>query len=391
MPDLYGTVALLLGISAFGFNLFCTPIFQALLRFYPECASVDRVGPLRHTTLSLLLRTTSLLTALFLVAVIAISLATDRIWWDGVMLAAIVGAEAYRTFESTVLAAARRQRPLALWQASEAWARPVFAIVIIWLWGPSSTAVLAGYAIGTVVIAMVFKGLLDDTHPTDEPNREQDEGLAREITGYAWPLVPLAFVAWLHAVSDRYLVGMFLDLTSVGVYSATFALAARPITMVNAVLMGAIQPAYYQAVAESQTEQSYRYFFLWCALATTMSLALIALLFLFRAELITLLLAKQYQAGADLLAILALGSMLLSLSQILNAASLAYKKPVFVLISETTSAIATVAVGLPLIWKLGLIGAALMVPGRYMIQLLSAGHLAALARRQYGSSAHPSP
>jgi O-antigen/teichoic acid export membrane protein len=320
--------------------------------------------------------------AIFLLAGLVVSFATQTIWWEGGVLAAIIGAEVYRTFETNILSAARRQRPAALWQAIDAWARPVFAIGMVWLIGPSAIAVISGYLFATIALTLLFRLLLTESDITEQANVENDPGLSKEIADYAWPLVPLAFVSWLTTVSDRYIVGMFLDLESVGIYAATFALASRPIVMLNGVLTSAIRPAYYQAVADGHTEESQGYVALWCTITALTSFVLIGALTFFRREIVNLLLAKEYQGSADLLPIVACGNAVMAFAQPFNTVSLAYKRPIFVVISEATSGVANVLFGFPLIWALGLTGAALMVPVRYVFQFLSACYLAGRARRK---------
>ncbi len=46
-PEVFGTVSLLIGIATLGSTLFCNPLLQAAMRFYPELAREGQVPRLR--------------------------------------------------------------------------------------------------------------------------------------------------------------------------------------------------------------------------------------------------------------------------------------------------------------------------------------------------------
>jgi len=46
----------------------------------------------------------------------------------------------------------------------------------------------------------------------------------KEFLVYGMPLVPAGFFAWFIDVGDRYVIGFFMDIASVGVYSAAYSL-----------------------------------------------------------------------------------------------------------------------------------------------------------------------
>src|SRR5436309_10519624 len=48
-PEVFGAVSLFLGVILLGSNLTCAPLFQSVLRFYPELASQGNVPVLRET------------------------------------------------------------------------------------------------------------------------------------------------------------------------------------------------------------------------------------------------------------------------------------------------------------------------------------------------------
>ena len=60
-PEIYGVISLMLGIMTLGYNLFCFPTLQAVIRFYPDVVQAGSVGILRKTVRLLLLRNTGLL------------------------------------------------------------------------------------------------------------------------------------------------------------------------------------------------------------------------------------------------------------------------------------------------------------------------------------------
>src|SRR5262249_54898593 len=57
-PDIYGAFSLLLGIVTITSTVFCNPLLQALLRYYPEVAAAGGVGRLRGVMARALLHAT---------------------------------------------------------------------------------------------------------------------------------------------------------------------------------------------------------------------------------------------------------------------------------------------------------------------------------------------
>lgn len=259
-PSEFGRLALLMGVAALALGLSAGPRLQAVLRFYSDYARLGQVALLRRVS-------GRLVSGSVCVWVIAVASAwavgvptLGGTWFTGALIAAILIVDSLRSFELSLLNAARRQRTAAFIYAADAWSRPLLAIVAVLIFGPNATAALAGYVIGStlVVLVMLLTTKLEGTGSSAPPatvdsSTEMETELAAAIRRYALPLVPLAVFGWINGVGDRYVIGGMIGLEAAGLYAAAYGLASRPFLMFSNIIEMTLRPQLHDAVATADS------------------------------------------------------------------------------------------------------------------------------------------
>lgn len=376
-PEVFGTVTLLTGLSIFGSNLLCMPVYQAMQRFFSRAVQEQALGALRMEATQLVRTSVIVLTMGFALVGLSVQWLQAGSWLPFVLLAALVPLEAMRAFEITLFGAARRQRPYGLWNACEAWLRPLCAVALASWFGASASAVLAGYLVGTGIGVLVFRWAVrlegkPDVDAGAPPALRSSEPLpARyrsEIIGFAWPLVPLAICSWANALGDRYLIGGSLGLESAGIYVAAYGLISRPFLMLGTVVSQTIKPLYYAAVASGEAVRASGLLRRWCLLVLTAGVSGIIAVWIGQNQLGRWLLAEEFRSGTALMPWIATGYALQMFATVLESVHYAHGDTGRLAIGQAVSAgVALLAAWLGAQWG-GLTGAAMACPISFAVQ-----------------------
>jgi O-antigen/teichoic acid export membrane protein len=373
-PSVFGAVSLVVGVSTFGFNLLCSPVVQAALRFYPEASAHGRLPTMAYALRSSLRRTTSL-SVLLILGLGAIYCRFARSSYEEfIAMSLLVVLEGAKSFDQAFLNASGKQPTYAAWSAAEAWLRPLGALLVVALFGPKVMSVLVGYVMGSALIYAVLHRRA--VPPTAAPDPAAMAGLTSSIMAYAMPLMPIAIVNWISSLSDRYIIGGARGLDEAGIYAAGYALASRPLLMVMMTLAIVLRPKYYEAVSRRDAKEAATIIRLWVRVCFGLGLAATAAVFVLRHVVVALTVSARYRAAADLLPPITLGYAICATAGVHSTVCLALRRPAYATYIEVSGAIAAVVFEIPMIrWK-GALGAAWAVPMYYGVQYLTARHLA---------------
>lgn len=362
-PSVYGVVNLLLGLALLGRSILCAPVLQALLRFYPDMARDGNVDGLRRTVQHLLSRPTSLLTGLTLVVGWFYSRGGDVGFGAFVALAVIMTVDVARTLETNLLTAARRQALFSLWVATESWAKPLFAVAALLLLGVSPQTVLLGYlsAAGlTLLVFRTFAGEIEGIH--GETQVASDAALAAAIRRYALPLAPMAVVGWISSLSDRYIVAAVLGTREAGIYAAVYGLMSTPFLMAQGVIGQTLRPVYFGVVSRGDASEERHLLRLWLTLTAAVCASGALAVFLLQEWIARLLLGVEYREGVSLMPWIAGGNAILSVGYVFESRLYAQKRTNALLLGQGIGAIAALLFTVPLVYRCGLMGAAVACP-----------------------------
>lgn len=370
--DAYGTLGLCLGVLALGANMVCTPLMQAAARFYPGAVASGTLGLLRSDLGRALRHSVLAYVALVLVGGVAI-MGADRT--SVLTLAALGGLfalESVRTFETDLLVAARVRRLSANWLVVDNCSRPLVAMLLIFAWGATPLAALAGYALATAVALVFFLPWARSTAvvPSNTTDPEGPRSYSREIWHFSLPVVAMGLVTSIDTLTNRYLIGGLVGLSEAGLYAAAIGLVARPYMMTNLVIDITLRPLYYNAIAAGDKAREWQ-IALWGLGATVVLCGLGTLTFTVFSRFITgIMFGARFSGTAKLIPWLALGQFFLMLSYTFHRALFAYSRTRAVFGFRCVAAVLTVVVGGAMTYKWGLMGTAIATPICYAAELV---------------------
>jgi O-antigen/teichoic acid export membrane protein len=372
-PEVYGGVALALGVVALAQGLAVGPLMQAVLRLFPDLAREGRETDLRIAAVRALRRPVAV--ALVLLAACAVGWAMH--WPQDrslvLPLMALFLVEVVRSFEITFLNAARRQRDMALLTIADAWARPIAAVALVWVFGPSSTAVIGGYLAGCTLALAGFwlRGAAPKVTTRSAAGATiAVDDLSHRLWAYAWPLAALPLIGWVSGQADRYLVGGFAGVAAAGLYAALYGLASKPFLMLSASVELALRQPFYGRVSAGDRIGAVRALAVWLG-SVIAAAATLFFLFVSLHELIAhWLLAAEYRAQSSLMGWVAAGYVLLCVAQVLERVCYACHDTRGVALVQAAGALASIVIAAPLVWRYGIAGAAWAVPVYFGLQLL---------------------
>ncbi len=327
-PEVYGLLALFVALLNLCSGIFARPIIQAGLRFYHEVCRPEELFLMRSVLKKMLWRSGT-----FVVALIAggsffyIRHVSGGSYWLTLALVSLLIADIWRTYESSLLNAARNQRQFALWLASEGWLRPAGAIVFIYLMGPVPDAILVGYAVGAFTGIAIFNRPDQGLKPGDSGNQTEDSvQLRKHILEYAGPLFGLAFVGWISSTGDRYLLAGMMGMQEVGIYAAAYGLIMRPFMLVETVVELTVRPLYFEAVAAGLKDREARILWTWLLITgLTCAVGFILVIFM-KFWIASFFLGKGFEQSAVLMPYIAAGGSLLVVSHVLEKPFYAYMR-----------------------------------------------------------------
>jgi len=195
------------------------------------------------------------------VAAIGLMLLTNLLWfgysqWVGLAAAALLLSvlTGYNSTLSGIQNAARQRAIVALHGSLDAWLKILLVVAMIFWIGSSSTAVVMGYALSSLlVIGSQFFFLrrlirLQEERPSTIANWE------RQIWTYSWPFLVFGVFTWTQQISDRWALQTFSSTEEVGLYAVVFQLGYAPIGLATGMAMTFLGPVLYQR-SGSATDQ----------------------------------------------------------------------------------------------------------------------------------------
>jgi O-antigen/teichoic acid export membrane protein len=289
-----------------------------------------------------------------------------------------------RNLEIGFLTAARHQKEVAIWSISEAWLKPALAVLLILLLGDTPQSVLLGYFIALGIILLrfhLFPSSVEGRNNSKIPI-EKDIELVKNIRCYAIPLVPMALVAWISSLSDRYIISGTLGIGPVGIYAAGYGLISMPFIMVGDIIGHTLRPPYYQAVSAGNIELSKK--LLKTQLFTTVLICGFGVIAVFclRNFIAALLLAEEYRSAVSLMPWIAAGITFQVITQIFEGVLIALKRTGFLLLVHSLGAALCIVSVYIFIHRFDLIGAAMACPLYYLGMLIIAIALSIIATKE---------
>lgn len=198
--------------------------------------------------------------------------------------------------------------------------------------------------------------------------------LMSEYLKYSVPLTPNSLIRWITDSSDRYMVGYFLGLSSVGVYSASYTIGSlitlfvAPIQMI---LFPELSKLYDNGeIDKVQTYLSYSMkYFLFIAIPAVFGLTALS------KPILNILTTSEFASGSIVIPIIALSGLLAGVFQIGINITLLVKKTNFNLYIHLVAALLNIVFNLVLIHSIGILGAAIATLMSYIVMVIACIHI----------------
>ncbi len=365
-PAEYGRLAL--GLSAAGIlHMFIYgPVEQTALRYLSIFRERQELGLLFH-----FLRKAHLL-LFFSIACVAFSvgflnmLFGESRWGILIATAAILGIfSGINSTLSSLQTAMRQRRPVAIFQAGDVWLRLGLALLAMAALGISADSALVGFSLASIIIMVAQASFLHqqpDLLPSlKSTNFSQEIRQKRraELFAYGLPYVIFAGFAWLGAYADRWLLMVFEDTHTVGIYAAMIQIANAPVALFIGMTNQYLVPIIFDRAGGGSSAQvaSSARLLAYAIAAYSIVLSLIVLSMALFAEPLVLLLtnpAFSYHSGVLWILSAALG--VASMAQLLVLRGLSQSRSRQYILPKFIQVLALFATGLVMVPNLGLAG-----------------------------------
>jgi O-antigen/teichoic acid export membrane protein len=376
-PAVYGTFTLLNGVVGLGTGIIFTPFLTAALRFYHEAELSGEVAALRKAIRRFLLSSAAGISVVIAAAGMAYTwFGFSTALTNSLFMAVLLFLTTMSAYETHFLTAARKQIRYSIWVATEAWIKPLLAVILIFFWQSSVNAILLGHIGGALfVLALFFRptgGLKAELSLDFET---KDRRLMRRLISFALPLFPLPVLGWIASAGDRYIIGGLLDLDAVGIYAAAYGVAFHPLVIIGNIIETTVRPVYYTLAANKSGKRKVRAFRIWLCTTLVICTGCVLCVFILHDRIAEWLLGSQFRHASALMPWFAAGGALLSITQVLQKPFLAEMQTRQLLVIEIWGAAAALVFTFGMIFAFGLTGAAMAVPMYYGVQCCAAGVL----------------
>ena len=189
----------------------------------------------------------------------------------------------------------------------------------------------------------------------------------RRYIRFGWPLIVLAFWAWINNYFDRYAIEYFLSLKEVGVYNANYSVGSKFFLMISPVFSVLLTPFVYDNSKRAVKKKIINRFVL---IYLFLSIPILLLIYYLRNIIGSLLLSQSYNQGFQIIFWIALAFFILTLTQLYELIFYTEHRTKVLLLGTIYSAIANIVLNIILIPVFGIHGAALATLIAFTIQLL---------------------
>jgi O-antigen/teichoic acid export membrane protein len=246
-PAQYGQLALGLTVAGLVNQVVMGGVTAGIGRFYSIAAEKGDLSGYLHASRRLMDYATSAVVA------IALLLMAGLLWlgysqWMALATAALALSvlSGYNSSLSGIQNAARQRAVVAFHGGLDAWLKILLAVgVMLWL-GSSSTAVVLGYALSSLLVTcsqLLFLRRL--IHPQGKKPHEFTNW-GQQIWAYSWPFSVWGVFTWAQQASDRWALQAFASTQDVGLYAVVFQLGYAPIGLATGMAMTFLGPILYQ-------------------------------------------------------------------------------------------------------------------------------------------------
>lgn len=370
--NILGGATLLLGALTLLRNIFIAPIGNTQIRFHPEYVNGGLAKWFDDNIKKLYIKFLFISITIFIIFFFLWSYLSGYIYNIPLLMVLILyySLDVIKSFKINRLSAERKQKFTAIWQTVDALLVNSFFIIALLIVN-SVESYLTGQSVGLLIGLIIF-GFF--TYPKLESLKKENPDFAEiknKIIKYGLPFVPLAIVSWISNLSDRYIIGNFLNINEVGIYTAVYSIASRPFLMTGGILSGFFRPLLFQKESKKDSLTAKKVFFIWL-FTTSIIFSCGILIYLFLGNfIIELLLAKSYAEGVfNIFLIIGIAYAIFNINQIIENRFYSFGLSKKIIFPSVSAALVNLIANFILIPILGIEGAAFATLAAFSYQLL---------------------
>lgn len=348
-PAQYGQLALGLTVAGLVNQVVMGGVTAGIGRFYSIAAEKNDLPGYLHASHRLMGYATAVVVA------IALVLMAGLLWlgyfqWMGLAAAALVFSviSGFNSSLNGIQNAARQRAIVAFHGGLDAWLKILLAVGVMHWLGSSSTVVVLGYALSSLLVTGSQLLFLRRLIRLQGETPQASANWGRQIWAYSWPFSTWGVFTWAQQVSDRWALQAFASTQEVGLYAVVFQLGYVPIGLATGMAMTFLGPILYQrsGSAADHTRNTSVHRIAWRITFVSLFVTALAfvLTFLLHEWIFHLLVAAKYHAVSYLLPWMVLGGGIFAAGQMLALKLMSEMKPA----AMTTAKIVTAILGVGL-------------------------------------------
>ena len=343
-PAQYGQLALGLTVAGLVNQVVMGGVTAGIGRFYSIATEKNDLPGYLHASQRLMGYATAA------VAAIALVLMAGLLWlgysqWMGLAAAALVLSvlSGYSSSLSGIQNAARQRAVVAFHGGLDAWLKIFLAVGMMFWLGSSSTAVVLGYALSSLLVTgsqlLFLRRLI--CPQGDKPQAFANWG--GQIWAYSWPFSLFGVFTWMQQISDRWALQTFASEHDVGLYAVVFQLGYAPIGLATGMAMAFLGPILYQrsGSAADHARNTSVHRIAWRITLAGLLMTALAFVFTFflHERIFQLLVAVKYHAVSYLLPWMVLAGGIFAAGQMLALKLMSEMKPAAMTATKIVTAI----------------------------------------------------
>jgi O-antigen/teichoic acid export membrane protein len=373
-PTAVGLIGLIAGLSSAIVGVAVGPLSQSALVVYANYVVAGCTHEFRAAFAGMALKT--VLTIVVIASIVGIP--SSRLFGFSTSIPLIVAGlfvvDAWRVFETTLFAAARRQKQVAIMNGGDALFRTFFSWLALTYLTANAYTVLWGTLAGSITfLGLAHLSMRLEAFPARRAsNPAVDRSIRDRLRGMSRPLYTAFLLANVAETLNRYLIAATIGLGSAGLFFVTYGLVKRPYGLLNSVVSWTMGPVLANAIAENNIDRAIYIRWIWLMFGGGVSLIGVILFYAFRDQVVSMLLSAEYSASKDLIIGLAIAIALGNIANIFGTFSLNLGNSRAVLINNSAGSAAGSILMVFLCLYLGLPGAVWALVVGNLVQLLTA-------------------
>jgi O-antigen/teichoic acid export membrane protein len=202
--------------------------------------------------------------------------------------------------------------------------------------------------------------------------------LARSAIAFSVPLIAYELTSVILDSGDRILIGRYLGMTQVGLYSAAYSVATYAEEALMTPVNMALMPGYMKVWVTDGAEATVRFLNQALDLFIMGAGAIAMLVYTNAVDLLSLLASRKFAAASTLLPVLVLGLLIYAIHIFFNAPLIIHKRSMVLTAVTSSCCIANIGMNILMLPRFGIAGAAWATLFSYVLMV---GALAILSRR----------